>query len=161
MIELLDQLPGFGGGDVADGRGAVMLESDQPGDQGGQHHGHQDIGDFRIDRFEPVHDAECQGPHEQGRPVGIVKSRLQDMPDGFVVMRCGIHIDAEHFGQLRGCDDDGGSVGESVDHRMGEKIDHQAEPQHAQGQLKKSHHEGQYDRIGDVARTAGRGQGFQ
>jgi hypothetical protein len=90
--------------------------------------------------------------------VGVVDGRLDDMEDGFVMVRRGVDVYTEHFGQLGRSDDDGGGVGKAVDHRVRQKIDHQPQPQNAQGQLKDTDHEGQQDGIGNVSGTARGGQ---
>ena len=65
----------------------------------------------------------------------------------FIMMLGRVDLDAEELGQLRGGDDDGGGVGESVDHRVRQEIDHQSQSQHAQRQLDRTDHEGQQDRV--------------
>ena len=44
--------------------------------------------------------------------------RLDDLHDGFVVVRSRVDIDAEHFGQLGGGDDQGSGICEAVDNRV-------------------------------------------
>ena len=41
---------------------------------------------------------------------------------------------------------------------MGKKIDHQAQPENSEAELKNTHHQRQQNRIDDVAFTSGSGQ---
>ncbi|VTR70989.1 hypothetical protein DESC_880015 [Desulfosarcina cetonica] len=160
-VELLDELANLGRFDGVDAGGLIVLETHRPGDGRGDDHGHENVGDPRRQPLESIHDAEGEDAHEKGRPVGVMDGPLDHIDDGLVMMRGGIHIDTEHLGQLGGSDDDGGGVGEAVDHRMREKIDHQSQSQDPQAELKYADHQGQQNGVGDVPRAAGGGQGSQ
>jgi len=56
------------------------------------------------------------------------------------MMRGLVHINAEEFRELGGGDNNCCGIGEAINYRMGKKINHHAETEHAEGELKKSNH---------------------
>ena len=128
----------------------IVLETRRPGNERGHDNGHQNIGDLRRNSFQPVHDGKSQHAHEQRGPVSVMNGSFDDTNDRFIVMVATVHVDAEHLGKLGGGDDDGRRIGESVHHRVGQKINHKTQPEHSQSELERTDHEGQQNGIGDV-----------
>ena len=85
--------------------------------------------------------------------------RGEDGPvDRFVVMLGLVHIHAEQLGKLRGGDDDGGCVGEPVDDRVREEVDHRPQAENAEQELEQPDQQGEQNGVGDECFAAGGGQ---
>ncbi len=93
--------------------------------------------------------------------MGVIHCSLCHPHHGFIMMRCFINIDTKKFGELRGGNNNGCSVGEPINNRMGEKVDHHSQPEYTKRELEDTDNQGQDDGIGDKFRGTGSCQRFK
>ncbi len=139
----------------------VPLEAHRPGQGGGDDDGHQHIRQTGVETPEAYHDGKGQHRHAEGREMGPVHGRRHDPRHRLVVTLGALDLDPEDLVELRGGDDDGGGVGETVHHWVGEEVDHQPEAGDAEQQLEGADQESEEDGVGHELLAAGSRQGLQ
>ncbi len=140
---------------------AMLLEPHQPGQQGGDDHGDQHVGQPGVIAPDGVHGGEGEHGHAQGRPMGMLHGRPDGVGHELDVMLAGFGRDPEDLAELRGGDDDGGGVDETQHHGVRQEIQQHAQAEHAHGQLEQPDHQGQQQRVADEGLAAGGRQRFQ
>ena len=161
MIKRLNHFRKFGHLESRHRDICILIKADKKGDNRSQEHSNQNIWNFRVDFFQANHDDHGGDAKCQGGKVGKIHCRLADPHHGFIVMGCLVHIDPKKFRKLGRGNNNGRSIGETINNRMGKKIHHQAELENSERKLENADNQGKDDGIGNEFRTAGRGQGFK
>ena len=134
---------------LADINIGIIVKAGKNGKNGGDSHRHQNIGNTWIDLLQNHHDRNRANSIHQSGEVGIIHRGLSNPGHSLIMMSGLVYVNTKKLGELRRGNDNGRSVGKTVNHRMGEKVDHQTEAKHTQGQLEDTHGEGQNNRIGN------------
>ncbi len=87
--------------------------------------------------------------------MGVVKGTFNHPYNGFIMVRCLIHIYAEQFRQLGGTDDNCRRIGKTVHNRMGQKVNNKAQAKNAKQQLENTNSKRQDNCIGNKGFTSG------
>ncbi len=148
-------------GEAGEGQFEVLVETRGPGKQGGSRDGDQHTGDPWVHLLEDEHDGEGQGGHAHGWPMRGSRDFLKNSVHGLVVVMGLLHLHAQNTGELGGRDDQGGCIGESIDHRVREEVDHEPQAKNTEQKLEQAHQESEQDRVGDVLLASRSSHGFK